>query len=156
MKQFIILLLIGFNINVSYGQLASIKELMLVMDANDNTAEKLLNAKGFAIYKFKDTSGYTQTSFALNKNVHDDNADGFIAIAKFSSGKKIVSMDFGNLFHFSKSKTEAETLGFIFVRTEMSSTKSRYQEYKKGNLVLTFWTNTYTPTTQYEIALERE
>ncbi len=155
MKQIIFLIVTIFCLNPVFGQLISIKELIVLINSDDNNSEKTLNAKGFEIYKFDSTESCFITSFALNKNRLDNNADAFIAIAKFYNGSKIVSFDFKDVSHFTNEKNKAEVLGFKFVKTEMAKPGSRFHEYKKDSLILTFWTNTYTPTTQYEISLSQ-
>jgi hypothetical protein len=157
MKQILLTLVAVFIcLTKSYSQTISVKDLTTLINSNDNDAEKLLNSKAFEIYKFDSLDYCTKTSYAYKKDQFTNNADAFVAIAIFFNGKKIVSTDFGSLSHFSTQKSEAEKLGFKFVRTVMDKPKSRFQEYKKDNITLTFWTNTYTPTTQYEIAVSRD
>jgi hypothetical protein len=158
MKKIIILIIVLLSFELCNAQRITYNDLKYVLYHNVGQTEDYLSKKGFNFSKI-DTIDKEKEGISYDFDKYSKYKINFISVGKESVNSKFYTVStLTNLQNdYLLLKSSIKKLGFILTSTN-SHNKSLIIDYKKNNLIMSFWItkNSETEVTTYYISLTDE
>jgi hypothetical protein len=134
----IILFISFFAVNIMFGQSINLKELINLVEMNNDEFDTFCVKKGYELYLLNSNDSNDQISYFVNENKGDFSSN---YLSKFNyKEKNRIMVSYQTIkSNYILIKNEIKLNGFIFLENQIID-ETYYLEYKKNNLELSLVT----------------